>query len=176
MSVLAYYVRLSEQALTKLQASSDWLSMLDNNGVSGAHLMDIGKACDGIVWLLSRMPPPALPPVEGSGFVVRKSLARLMSGAGGTKQRSLEGPLGPASLLSPEQVEEFSRWIGSLDVQQLRMQYDAKAMASAEVYPQIWVEEGDAAFDDYLRPRFERLRAFFAEAVAEKQSVLMFFS
>jgi hypothetical protein len=63
-----------------------------------------------------------------------------------------------------------------ISLEQLRQRYDPQAMAAAGVYPQIWNDEGQAAFNDYLAPRFNELRTFFLEAAAQRQCVVVFFT
>ncbi len=176
MSVVATYARMSADALEALRSDPEWMDTLSSGRVPDAQVLDVDKACDGIVWLLSRVPPPPAPPVAGSGFVFRRSLAPLLSGAGGAKEPRLEAPYGPASVLNPQQVGEVSDWLGSIDAGDLRMRYDPRAMAQAGIYPQIWVDEGPAAFEEYLVPHFDRLRKFLSEATTAKECVLVFFT
>lgn len=176
MSVVATYVRVNEDTLEVLRVDAEWMDTLYGGRVSGAQILDIDKACDGLIWLLSRMPLPVAAPVAGSGFVLRRSLAPLLSGAGGTKEPHLEAPYGPASVLAPQQVIELSGWLDSINFDQLRTRYDPQAMTTAGIYPQIWIEEGVAAFDEYLLPHFDRLRKFLAAATAAKQCVVVFFT
>ncbi len=176
MSIVATYARLSQCALEAVRCDSEWIENLCSGRVPSAQVLDLDKACDGIVWLLSRMPPPPAPPVAGSGFVLSRSLAPLLSGAGGTKEPQLEAPYGSASLLDPQQVAELNDWLRGVQADQLRMRYDSRAMAQAHIYPQIWVEDGPAAFEEYLLPYFDRLCKFIAEAAAAKQCVLVFFA
>lgn len=176
MSVVATYARLSEDALEALRNDAQWMDTLHGGGASGAHVLDIDKACDGIVWLLSRMPLPSAAPVAGSGFVLRRTLAPLLSGAGGAQKTNFEAPLGPASVVTVQQVKELSAWLERIDADELRKRYDPQAMSTAGVYPQIWADDGPAAFDEYLWPHFERLRTFLAEATTAKQCVLVLFT
>jgi hypothetical protein len=176
MSVVATYVRVSGDALIVLREDVEWIETIHAGRVPSAQVLDIDNACDGIVWLLSRMPLPSAQPVAGSGFVVRRSLVPLLRGAEGAQEPHLEAPVGAASVLAPEQVNEVSGWLGSIDFSQLRARYDPQAMDSAGIHPQIWIEEGVAALDDYLLPHLDHLRKFFAEAATAKQCVVVFFT
>jgi hypothetical protein len=172
MSVVATYVRVNEDALEALRVDTEWLDTLYGGRVSGAQIIDVDKACDGIAWLLSKLPSP----VAGSDSVPRPSLATWLWGAGGTEDFSLLAPYGSASVLAPQQVIELSGWLDSINFDQLRMHYDPQAMDTAKIYPQIWMQEGAAALDDYLLPHLDRLRKFLAAATAAKQCVLVFFT
>lgn len=175
MSVIATYARVSEPALEALRNNPNWLETLYGGSVQDAQVIDVDKACDGIVWLLSRMPPP-VPAASGVGFALNRSLAPLLSGAGGRKERSLEAPYGPASTLDSHQVREISSWLSGVDTSQLRALYNPAAMANGQVYPQIWMTDGAAAFEDYLLPHFSALRAFIAAAAGAGQCILVFFT
>jgi uncharacterized protein DUF1877 len=176
MSVIATYARVSEPALEALRNNPNWMEALHGGGLQDAEVIDIDKACDGIVWLLARMPPPPAPAASMTSFALNRSLAPLLSGAGGRKERSLEAPYGPASALDSHQVREISTWLSGVDTLQLRARYNPEAMAKGQVYPEIWMAEGMAAFEDYLLPRFSELRTFIAAAAGAGQCVLVFFT
>ncbi len=176
MSVVATYARVNESALEALRGDANWIEALYEGRVENAEIIDLDKACDGIVWLLSRMPRMSTVAVPGCGFILNRSLAPLLSGAGGRKESTLEAPYGPASVLTSQQVRELSSWFNGIEVSQLRALYDPRAMAKSGVYPQIWMEEGAAAFEDYLLPRFSDLRKFIAAAAAAEQCVVVFFT
>jgi hypothetical protein len=176
MSVIANYARVSAEGLASLRSNSVWIEALETDAIPDAEIIDIDKTCDGIVWLLSRLPPQPSLNVEGAGFVLRKSLAPLLSGQTCARESELDAPYGPASSLSVQQVGDLSAWLQSIDPAQLRNQYEPRAMAADHVYPQIWIAEGIAAFDGYLLPWFLALRDFFARARQNGQQVLVFFS
>jgi hypothetical protein len=175
MSVIATYARLDESLLGRLRANPDWLEHLQSGGVPGAQVIDIDKACDGLVWLLSRVTSP-VPPTEGAGFVLVRSLAPLLSGEGGREETNLESGYGPARALRSEQVVALSEWLATIDTDRLREAYDPKAMAKAGIYPQIWMREKEAALEKYLLPHLGRLRAFLIDAAAAEQGVLVCFT
>jgi hypothetical protein len=176
MSVTANYVRINEDALEALRGDDQWMEAIYGGRVPSAHVLSVDKACNGIIWLLSRMPLPSATPVVGIGFVVRRSLAPLLSGAGGMKELHMEAPYGPPSVLTHRQVNEMSDWLGGVDFDQLRTLYDPQAMHAAGIYPDIWIDEGPAAFDEYLLPHLRHLRDFFAEAATAEQNVVVFFT
>jgi len=173
VSVIATYIRIDSDQLSALRGKPDWLDLLYTGAVPGAQVTDVDKACDGIVWLLSRVSVAPPPPVEGGGFVLRKSFAPLLQGVGGAKEPQLKAPYGPASAISPSQVIELSDWLAAVDADDLRRTYDPDAMAGDDVYPGIWLDERAAAFEDYLLPQFTQLRAFLAEAARASQVVLV---
>ena len=64
MSVVGTYVRLSVTRLDELRQNPNWHTDIDRRRIPGIEGMDVDKACDGIAWLLSRLPPSA-PPRRG---------------------------------------------------------------------------------------------------------------
>jgi hypothetical protein len=176
MSVIASYARLNAESIESCRTNPDWLEALYGRAVPDSEVADIDKACDGIVWLLSRLPAPPSTATDGTGFVLRRSFAPLLRGEGGVSECQLDAPYGPASRLSAEQVAELSVWLQSVDPAQMRSRYDPNRMDDEQVYPQIWSEEGAAAFDDYLLPHFHALQAFFSRAAQAQQQVLVFFT
>jgi hypothetical protein len=176
MSVITTYARLDADGIESCRTNPSWLEALYSHAIPHAEVADADKACDGIVWLLSRLPAPPSATADGSSFVLQRSLAPLLCGQGGTTQRGLNAPYGPASRLSSEQVAELSAWLQSVDPAQMRSRYDPHRMDAEQVYPQIWPREGAAAFDQYLLPHFRVLQAFFSRAAEAQQQVLVFFT
>lgn len=121
MSVIASYARLNAEGLESCRAKSDWLEALYGRTIPDSEVADVDKACDGIVWLLSRLPTPPSASADGGSFVLKRSLAALLRGEGGTSERQLEAPYGPASRLSSEQVAELSAWLQAIDPAQMRL-------------------------------------------------------
>lgn len=83
-----------------------------------------------------------------------------------------DGGYGPARVLDPERVRAVAASLGAVGVDTLRARFDPRAMASADIYPNIW-ERADEEFDAYLAPHFERLRSFYRQAAADGQAVLL---
>lgn len=115
MSVIACYARLNSESLDACRAAPDWVETLYAKTFPSAEVIDIDEACDGIVWLLTRVPAPANANVESTGFVVRRSLAPLLRGQSGLREGQLDAGHGPASTLSNQQVAELSAWLQSID-------------------------------------------------------------
>ena len=58
MSVIASYARLNAEGIELCRSNPDWLEALYSHAVPDSEVADVDKACDGIVWLLSRLPAP----------------------------------------------------------------------------------------------------------------------
>jgi hypothetical protein len=176
MSVIATYARLDPTSLDECRTNPDWIEALDDKAIPNCEVIDIDKACDGLVWLLSRLPPPQNTNIEGAGFVLQQSLAPLLHGVGGTLEPQLDAPYGPASSLSPEQVIAFDTWLRSATPALIRPLYRPDAMDSESVYPQIWKKEGLAALEEYLLPNLQTLKEFFARAAQAGQHIIVYFT
>jgi hypothetical protein len=176
MSVIASYARLNSGSIESCRMNPDWLEALYERAIPDSEITDVDKACDAIVWLLSRLPAPVSTTTDGTDFILRRSFAPLLRGEGGISESQLDAPYGPASRLSAQQVVELSAWLQSVDPAQMRSQYDPHRMDDEQVYPQIWSEEGAAAFEEYLLPHFRALQAFFSRAAQAQQQVLVFFT
>src|SRR5262245_11591310 len=143
MSVIATYARLDSASLETCRTEPHWMERLYKRSFTNSEVIDIDKACDGIVWILSRLPGPPSAQIDGSGFVLPISLAPLLRGEGGTKEPRLNAPYGPAASLTSQQVAELSTWLQPIDAAQMRSRYNPSAMDAEDIYPNIWSEEGD---------------------------------
>ncbi|MDG4829052.1 YfbM family protein [Solwaraspora sp. WMMD1047] len=79
---------------------------------------------------------------------------------------------GPARLLSPENVRTVAAALDTLHLDTLRTRFDPKAMAAADIYPNIW-DRTNEVFDTYLASYFVQLRSFYSKAAANDQAVLL---
>lgn len=175
MSVIATYARLSSNAIETCRQRKDWLEALYSGTIADCEVVDVDKACDGLVWLLSRLPASRPDEVAGTGFAVRRSFAPMLRGESGEKEPFLKAPYGPASSLSIQQVQDFAAWLSTIKGEQLRKIYDPVAMEADDIYPNIW-EEGPEVLEEYLLPNLQRLQEFFSRATEAGQQVLVFFT
>ena len=85
---------------------------------------------------------------------------------------------GPARVLSPSQVAEFSRAVNELTSVEIRRRFDASDMTKLAIYPEIWDRQGPDAQDnyDYLEQAAGELDGFLGRAVAHEKAVLVYFS
>ena len=175
MSIVATYARMDEEARSSYCGNANWMEALSDEDLSVAQVIDIDKACDGLVWLLERVPQSA-PPTEGGDFVLKRNYASLLRGQGGQKEPSLKAPYGPAFWLNAPQVAAVASWLQGVTPGQLRQAYDPSAMQRDEVYPEIWEDEGQARLEKYLLPYYASLQSFFAEANRSEQGMLVYFT
>lgn len=77
---------------------------------------------------------------------------------------------GPARYITSAQVKEVAAKLPSRE--SLGTAFDAKAMSSEEIYPEIW-DEGDEALD-YVLEYYDMLRSFFLEAASRGNAILKY--
>ncbi|WP_282297413.1 YfbM family protein [Stenotrophomonas sp. PS02289] len=80
---------------------------------------------------------------------------------------------GPACWISAEQVAAVDAALARIPVSELRARFDGAAMDAAEIYPNIWEEEGEEGLD-YILEYHADLVAFYREAAASGHAVLRF--
>jgi hypothetical protein len=79
---------------------------------------------------------------------------------------------GPARVLSPEQVKKVARALSEVTAEGLTAKYDVHAMQRAEVYPSIWVREGQEGLR-FLLNYLPALQAFYKRAAEAGLSVVL---
>ncbi len=80
--------------------------------------------------------------------------------------------LGPARLLTPEQVVRLAAALDSLTTDELTARFDPQDMQARAIYPDvIWVRDGNDALA-YLLDNFERMAEFYRDAAARGDGVL----
>ncbi|MBC7884571.1 MAG: YfbM family protein [Saprospiraceae bacterium] len=126
------------------------------------NLTDIDKAWEGIIYLLT----------EQTIANTDHPLVRvLFSGQIIDEEQDLG--YGPAHFLTPEQVAELNIEISKITIADLKEKYDPKKMMELEVYPTIWEQDGDDAFD-YIREYFESLQQVYSDATKNGEAIITF--
>ncbi|MES3035274.1 MAG: YfbM family protein [Gemmatimonadota bacterium] len=78
---------------------------------------------------------------------------------------------GPARLLTSEEVREIGLFLQGMPPEQFSLRYAPAEMDAAEIYPVVWVEDGEEG-REYVAHAYERLRKFYLEAAARGDSVV----
>ncbi len=123
---------------------------LPNLNLSDAEKLDddLDKAWQGIHYCLNKTAFEAEPPMD---FLT----------VGGEVVGDVEVGYGPARVIRSGDVERIHRLLSEIDVAALRERYDPAEMDRLDIYPNIWVRDGDDGFD-YIAEHFERLKGFVA--------------
>jgi hypothetical protein len=82
---------------------------------------------------------------------------------------------GPPRGFSPVEVKSIAAALSAVSPDQLRSRYDPKAMERLQIYPQIWVRDGDDALD-YVVGYFDELREFIIGGAEENEALIVFLS
>lgn len=78
---------------------------------------------------------------------------------------------GPVRLLGPEQVRRVAAALAALDHEQVKLRFNRFALRALKIYPDIWNEPD--VLEDYLLPNLDDLIAFYTEAAAAGEAVLL---
>jgi hypothetical protein len=76
------------------------------------------------------------------------------------------------ALLSPADVQLVNQALQAISHQDFIARYDAKALDKAEVYPQIWVRDGQDGLN-YVLEYFSELKAGYEAAAASGEGLLI---
>ena len=80
--------------------------------------------------------------------------------------------MGPARGFNASAVREIGAAIARLSDADLRARFDAPSMDALELYPSIWVREGEASLQ-WLLEVFAQLQRFLTRAVAHNSGILI---
>ncbi len=166
MGMVMTMLTVSDATIRKLQADPSELNAIfdamgterdesQDEGIEG----DLDKAWHGLHFLLTGTA------ADGEG-----PLASLLHGGVmiGDEEYGYDVP----RAMTANEVKAFHEALARMDVKTLRGRYDPRAMHKADIYPQIWTDEGEAGFD-YLIENLEILKKFTATAVQRRMGMLL---
>lgn len=163
--MVANYLRVSQAELEAYIEDSSKLEnrvYRDDNG-EDPNMVDLDKAWEGLFFLLTGA---SLSNIENA----TEPLSLILNT---TLEIDPEQDMGygPAMYNTIEQVTAISAALDIITTDDLYSRYDGKKMLALGVYPEIWDEE-DAI--EYLIEKFDILKAFYNDAVAERKAVVFF--
>lgn len=79
----------------------------------------------------------------------------------------------PPRLLNPEQVRQFSAFLGSISDDELLRRFDADRMTALNIAPSIWKRDEDLNPLDVLREGLGELRTFTATAAGHDEAIVV---
>lgn len=148
------------------RTSADELDLLERDPDASGLLMadsepeqlfDVGRAWHAVHMLLNGSP------WGGSGPPFDVVLGGTVLGDPSTYE--------PVRVLLPERVQAVAALLAGLTADELRPRFTHRAFRQAEVYPDVW-DRADV-LTSFVLPAFEGLRAFYAEAGAAGDAVLI---
>lgn len=162
MSMIGNLLRVTNAELEEyLKESSLLEDRIYNGQAEDPNLIDIDKAWEGIVFLLTG---------QCLAEANHPLVAVLFSGQLVNSDQDLG--YGPAHYLRPEQVADLNHQIAAITVDELMQRYDAAKMMDLGVYPQIWDEDGEAM--DYLSEYFTSVQQFYSNAARNQDAIITF--
>lgn len=165
MKAIRHFWRISPEAATRCLRDASYFEDVINGDEEGVQeTFDVDKAWDAIHFVISAN--RAYPDQEEDADSIALDHA-----IKGTKEfKGLSRGYGAAGMIGVDEVKKIASLFDGLSPDELKERFDPEAMDTAEVYPEIWLQEADAAWD-YVRDHFERLREFYKRAAAEKSGV-----
>lgn len=164
MSMIMMFRRLSDVDLARLREEpelvADYLGEDAPDGFGPVADLDVDKAWHAIHFLLTGTSWEGEPPLN---FVV----------SGGIELGEDLG-YGPARGLTSDEVKSIAAALKAIPPESLRQRFDAAALTSAEIYPQIWdrpQEEDDT--QGYVSDYYDQLRTFVLDAAVEGEALLV---
>jgi hypothetical protein len=134
----------------------------DESDEQDPNLVDIDKAWDGIIFLLT-----------GQNFDnATHPLTKVLFSRQIVDEEQDLG-YGPGHYLTPEQVKELNEQISNISIHELSKNYDAKKMTELEVYPNVWENEDEV---NYLIEYFQIVQEVYAEASKNDEAIITFIS
>ena len=166
MGMIFHILRASEEQLQAYLADSATLEarIYGAEDDPEAAPVDLDKSWDGILFLLTG---------HGISNADGPLLRVLFSSQLIDDEQDLG--CGPAHYLMPDEVAELNGQIAGISVDDLKQRYDPDEMDRQEVYPMVWIEEGEEAFE-YLVPYYSELQGIFSQAAARGEAIITYLS
>jgi len=162
MGMIGCFSAIDAQRLAAIQSEpsliEDFLYPDDDLG-EPEHSIDVDKSWHGLHYLLT-----------GHAGEAHGPLAQAILGGESIGE---DLGMGPARILTPSQVKEIAAELGQLTDEDLRARYKPVEMTALQIYPElIWERDGEDSFA-YLVANFEVMAAFYREAAARGDGVVL---
>jgi Domain of unknown function (DUF1877) len=93
--------------------------------------------------------------------------------AGGTPIGDIDVGYGPARGLTVAETREVAAALDKISAETLAGRFDGAKLDAAEIYPEIWVRDGQDGLD-YILEFYQSLRSFVGMAAQKKMGMLLF--
>lgn len=160
MGMCASFISVVPAEIQRLREEPDALFALlyqDDDAPGAPESIDVDKAWHGLHYLFN-----------GNAHGGDGPLAQAILGG---EEIGEEMDYGPARLLDPATVAAIAQALNALDPEELKRRYDPQDMEAKQIYPDIWVNEGDHAFD-YLLGYAATMKAYFSGVAARGDAVI----
>lgn len=163
MSMIGNYLRLPETELQKVlekpEGILEFLYPEDDSERDDDRRLDTGKAWHLIHFLLT-----------GDTWGGEAPLCNAVMG--GTEIGKEDVGYGPASYLTPPEVNEVAAALAAISPEELWQRFDAEAARKAEIYPVGW--EGSEIERSYVLEQYASLQAFFDTAAKGGEAMILY--
>lgn len=164
MGMIGCFAAVSPTTLAELRNNPDDIEnyLYPNDGDDEPpNSLDVDKAWHGIHFLLAAASD------DGEGPLT-------MAVLGGEAVGDDMG-YGPARFLEADKVKAVSDALQSLGEEAFQRRYAPQAMEQAQIYPDIWVRDGDEALD-YILDNYRRMVVFYSDAAQRGDAALLWLS
>lgn len=166
MGMIGNLLRLSNDELNEYLKDSLLLENSvyndDDPAYENPNLSDIGKAWEGILFLLTG---------HNSEHIDNHPLAKVLF-SGQLIDKDQDMGYGPAHYLMPAQVAELYDQLSAITAEELKNRYNPKRMNELKIYPGDWGQEKEDI--DFLLEHFEQLKNTFLKATKNGEGIITF--
>ena len=165
MKPIRYFWRLAPDAAARGARDASFLEDVLNGDEEGIlEVFDVDRAWDAIHFLISAN--RAYPDQEEDA----DALALDHSVLGGKLHKGVNRGSGPAGVVLPAEVKRIAELLDGLSQEEMKERFDPEAMDTAEVYPEIWKQEAEAAWE-YVWDYYLRFKEFYLRTAKEGSGV-----
>ncbi len=165
MKAIRYFWRITSDAAARCMRDASFLEDVLSGDEEGAvETFDVDKTWDAIHFIISTNRAYQDQEEDADSITLDHSIL-------GTKTfKGLSQGYGAAGMIPPDEVKRISKLLEDLSDEELKDRFDPETMDAAEVYPEIWLQEAEAAWD-YVWEHYQRFRDFYKRAAAENCGV-----
>jgi hypothetical protein len=170
MGMVCCYVAVPENMIDAVKIESDPVNEVyfqheSNN--EEPHSIDLDKSWHAINFMLTGEPEFKFPEQTESA---KNPLLQVIFGG---EEIGEDLGYGPARFLNPSVVKSISNSLQALSVEDFSARFNPEEMDKFEIYPQIWVRDGQEGLD-YILYNYRELVGFFVKSASRNDGVLTF--
>lgn len=159
MSMVCDVYAVSPADLDCLRGESNFFGELTRYDNPDATSCSLEKAWHGLHYLLCS---EALESTGPLAFIA----------AGGNEITGSEGGYGPARSFTPDETKQIDMALSAVTDDQLWSRFDANAMTSQGIYPEIWDEPEDELKEEYTM-YFQEVKQLISDAASQGHGLLI---
>jgi hypothetical protein len=160
MGMVACFTAIAPQELQRLREDPDEIEEFlypDGGNDEPPNFFDLDKSWHGLHYLFTGETYGGKPPLSQAVL--------------GGVEFGEDGGYGPARYLEASEVRDIAGALAKVTPDALAQRFNPQDMESRQIYPEIWVSEGDEALD-LLLDGFDGLKRFYVAAAARGDAVV----